>query len=79
MARETMVTRYYSAHIYRNSPYESDDNCGTCDGASCDVCCEMWRVEGWNTNDEKDSTGRSFNSKEEAQAYAENWERGEES
>lgn len=77
MARETIVSRYYSGHIYRNSPYESDDNCGTCDGARCDTCRERWRVEGWNSENEKDVTLRRFNSKEEAQEYAKTWE-GEE-
>lgn len=28
----------YSGHLYRNSPYESDDSCGNCDGARCETC-----------------------------------------
>jgi len=28
----------FTGHLYRNSMYESDDNCGTCDGARCDTC-----------------------------------------
>lgn len=28
----------YSHHIYRNSPFESCDSCGTCDGARCEDC-----------------------------------------
>lgn len=28
----------YTGHLYRNSPYESDDSCGNCDGARCDTC-----------------------------------------
>lgn len=31
-------TVHYSGHIHYRSPYESDDNCGTCDGARCDYC-----------------------------------------
>lgn len=34
----------YTGHQYYRSPYESDDNCGTCDGARCDYCTKMYRV-----------------------------------
>ena len=27
-----------SGHIYRNSPFETADSCGNCDGANCDIC-----------------------------------------
>lgn len=30
--------KYLSGHMYRNSPYETDDSCGNCDGARCDFC-----------------------------------------
>lgn len=36
-----MERKSYSAHMYRNSPYESDDSCGNCDGARCDSCKEI--------------------------------------
>lgn len=29
---------YYTGHMYHGSPFESDDNCGTCDGARCETC-----------------------------------------
>jgi len=29
---------YYSQHLHRNSPYESSDSCGNCNGANCDSC-----------------------------------------
>lgn len=29
---------YYSHHLYVNSPHETSDSCGNCDGASCDSC-----------------------------------------
>lgn len=29
---------HLSGHMYRNSPYETDDSCGNCDGARCDYC-----------------------------------------
>lgn len=29
---------HYTKHMYRNSPYETDSDCGNCDGAACDYC-----------------------------------------
>ena len=29
---------HYTGHIYYKSPYECDNNCGTCDGGACDFC-----------------------------------------
>lgn len=28
----------FSHHMYRNSPFETCNSCGNCDGASCDIC-----------------------------------------
>lgn len=28
----------YSGHVHYGSPFESDNDCGTCDGAKCDCC-----------------------------------------
>ena len=36
---------YYTGHMYRNSPYETDDSCGNCDGARCDTCRDAVREE----------------------------------
>ena len=36
-----MERKRYTGHLYRNSPYESDDSCGNCDGARCDICKEI--------------------------------------
>lgn len=36
-----MERKRYTGHLYRNSPYESDDSCGNCDGARCDTCKEI--------------------------------------
>lgn len=33
--------KHYTGHIYYRSPYECDDNCGTCDGAKCEYCREI--------------------------------------
>lgn len=35
---KTMERKHYTGHLYRNSPYETDDSCGNCDGARCDYC-----------------------------------------
>lgn len=32
------ASSYLSQHMYRNSPFESSDSCGNCDGAACDDC-----------------------------------------
>jgi len=32
--------RHLSGHMHHRSPYECDDNCGTCDGARCENCHE---------------------------------------
>lgn len=31
-------SHYMSRHMYRNSPIETDSDCGNCDGAHCDDC-----------------------------------------
>ena len=30
--------QHMSHHMYRNSPFETDYDCGNCDGGSCDNC-----------------------------------------
>lgn len=35
----------HTGHQYYNSPYESYDNCGTCDGARCDYCKTKYVVK----------------------------------
>ena len=37
-----------TGHMYRGTymeAYESVDNCGTCDGARCDICRDIYEVE----------------------------------
>jgi hypothetical protein len=37
-----------SGHYYKRmhmEAYESTDNCGTCDGALCDICHDFYTVE----------------------------------
>lgn len=29
---------HYSGHSHFNSPFETDNSCGNCDGAKCDIC-----------------------------------------
>lgn len=31
----------YSNHMYRNSPYESANSCGNCNGSGCDTCYKI--------------------------------------
>jgi hypothetical protein len=34
-----------TGHMYRNSPHETCDSCGNCDGARCDSCKKIYVVE----------------------------------
>ena len=38
-----------SGHVYRNSPFETDDSCGNCDGARCDSCREIYVLTEYGT------------------------------
>lgn len=38
-----MIISAFTGHMYRNSPYESDSDCGNCNGARCDTCTERFR------------------------------------
>lgn len=31
-------SKHLSGHCHRNSPFETDDSCGNCDGARCETC-----------------------------------------
>lgn len=42
----------YTGHQYYRSPYESYDNCGTCDGARCDYCKKKYVVKNLRTDTE---------------------------
>lgn len=33
-----------TGHLHKNSPFETDNSCGNCDGAYCDICKEMYMV-----------------------------------
>lgn len=33
-----MIIKKYTGHMYRNSPYETDSDCGNCNGARCENC-----------------------------------------
>ena len=37
--------KHKSHHMYRNSPYESDDSCGNCNGANCHCCKDVIEPE----------------------------------
>jgi len=53
--------------MYRGSAYESDSDCGNCDGARCEYCVERFAFYGYDD--------RWFDSAEEAQEYGERKER----
>ena len=42
------MNKHLTSHMYYNSPIESDDNCGTCNGANCDTCKTVYTVEGFD-------------------------------
>lgn len=46
------ITTEYTGHQYYRSPYESCDNCGTCDGARCDYCRKKYIVKDLRTDTE---------------------------
>ncbi len=74
----THETKSFTGHLHRNSIYESDDNCGTCDGARCDTCktriivdAFVYELEGKRRHIEKNIyTGFS---REEADKAKEEW------
>lgn len=39
-----------SGHLYKNSPYESCDDCGNCDGGRCEFCKRRYFVKDLNTH-----------------------------
>ena len=41
----------FTGHMYRNSPYETSDSCGNCDGARCDTCSKRYIVVNTNTDE----------------------------
>ena len=75
--REAIVNRAFTGHMYYRSPYECYDSCGTCDGGRCETCREKWEVSGWDTEDERVELYKQFDTKEEAQEFADAWEKGE--
>ena len=71
--RLAMVTRALTGHTHYRSPYEGYDDCGTCDGARCECCREKWEVTYFGPDDKKPEL---FNTKEEAIAAQEEYEKG---
>lgn len=41
----------FTGHMYRNSPYETCDSCGNCDGARCETCRKRYTVINTNTDE----------------------------
>ena len=69
------VTRALTGHTHYGSPYESFDNCGTCDGALCESCKERWWLEEFDDLDLIKWDHESFTTKEEAYARKEELEK----
>ena len=64
--RSGFVTEVFTGHMHYGSPYESYDNCGTCDGANCNSCRTLYEVQGLDQNDEKVYLFKRFSNKDEA-------------
>ena len=71
--RHAIITKAFTGHTHYRSPYECYDKCGTCDGARCDYCHEKWEVAYFGP-DNKDN--EFFDTKEEAIAAQEEYEKG---
>lgn len=70
------LSKCYSGHMYFNSPYETDDSCGNCDGAKCEYCKTRWRVTDYSEGITVIPEGeRIFNTKEEAEEFIASKER----
>ena len=48
--KKGFVIKHYTGHTHYRSIHETDSNCGTCDGAKCDMCAEQYDVmnEEWD-------------------------------
>ena len=57
MDNEVFVIQQLTGHMHYGSPFETDSDCGNCDGARCDSCHTFWRS--FNTD-------KSFVNKEDA-------------
>lgn len=63
------LSKCYSGHMYLNSPYESDNSCGNCDGAKCERCHEMYRVTEYDELGLIPGGERMFRTLEHAQTF----------
>jgi hypothetical protein len=66
-----IITPALTGHTHYRSPYESYDNCGTCDGARCETCREMYEVADFDS----DNRYKIVATKEEAEQIKELWEK----
>lgn len=53
------LTKHLSGHMHFCSPYETDNDCGNCDGVKCDCCHDVYKVEDY-ANDELYYLGNSY-------------------
>ena len=38
------IQKHMTGHLYYKSAYETDDDCGNCNGGKCDYCHDNWTV-----------------------------------
>ena len=72
---------YLSGHLYHGSAFETDSDCGNCDGARCSSCKEIFMVTsygipidvvnkyGWTERHEHLLAWRRFTNFDDALAY----------
>ena len=73
--REAIIIPAYTGHDHYMSPYECYDSCGTCGGARCERCREVYEVTYYGPgSDEMHS--RIFRNRDEALEAKRNWEAG---
>lgn len=46
----TMQDKHMSGHLYRNSPFETDNSCGNCNGARCETCIAIPDPPHWEAS-----------------------------
>ena len=46
--KDIFVVRRLTGHMHSGSAYETDSDCGNCDGARCDGCRSLYHAYGWS-------------------------------
>ena len=64
-----MISKMYSGHSYYNSPYETSDSCGNCNGAMCEWCKPKYCIEEYDDLGIMDREQKFFKNYDEAVDY----------